>query len=259
MFRILLSAGIFMLAVTGVATPAQAQTSAHARHETLLCKRYQHIRTKNKRARQYVIRNDDYGHKHECIRNRDHGPNFTVTREGARVSRAKQVSYPNIFVGCSWGICSKHSGLPRRVKRVRKLVTSWSIRAHARGTWGAAYDIWFDRTRATSGQSRGAELMIWLDSRGFAPNRWPIVTVNHVRYHLAHWIARGHGVRWHYIQFRLVRDAHRVRNLNVKPFIRLAERDGLIKRNWWLANVEAGFEIWKRGVGLGTKSFSVRM
>ena len=139
------------------------------------------------------------------------------------------------------------------------LVTSWKLRERARGVWAASYDIWFDRERHIGGQARGAEIMIWLSSRGFGVNRWPVVRVHHVRYHLAHWVTRHNGKRWNYIQFNRVRSTALVRNLSVRPLIKLAERRGLISRRWWLTSVEAGFEIWKGGVGLKTKSFSVRM
>jgi hypothetical protein len=38
-----------------------------------------------------------------------------------------------------------------------------------------------------------------------------------------------------------------------------AERRGLMKRSWWLTSVEAGFEIWRGGVGLSTTQFSVHL
>lgn len=274
MYRVL-SVGLLLVAVTGgtiaaqaqpkvaaQAQPkaaAQAQPKARVTHTNVLCKPYQHIKTRSKKGPQYIIRNDNFGHKRECLKNRGNGPNFMVTRSGATVRHAEPVAYPNIFYGCSWGICTAHSGLPRRIGEVRSLVTSWSIRRHVSGTWGAGYDIWFDRGRRTTGQSKGAELMIWLDSRGFPPNRWPIVVVDHVRYHLAHWMTGSHGKRWNYIQFRRVHSAAHVTNIKVESFIRVAEHYGYIKPHWWLTSVEAGFEIWKGGVGLGTKSFSVRM
>jgi hypothetical protein len=50
-----------------------------------------------------------------------------------------------------------------------------------------------------------------------------------------------------------------VRNLNVLAFVRVAEGYGFIQPRWWLTSMEAGFEIWRGGVGLGTRSFSVRV
>ena len=86
-----------------------------------------------------------------------------------------------------------------------------------------------------------------------------MVPVHGVRYHLAHWVASHRGRRWTYVQFNRVRPTSEVRHLSVRQFIRVAEQHGLVKRHWWLSSVEAGFEIWRGGVGLKTKTFSVRM
>ncbi len=182
-----------------------------------------------------------------------------MVKSGATVRQVEPVAYPNIFVGCSWGICTSHSGLPRRADRIKALTTTWHTTQPSSGDWGAGYDIWFDRTPQTSGQSGGAELMIWLNSRGFGANTWPIVTVDHVQYHLAHWIARGDGKTWNYIQFRRVNSTTKVTNLDVKPLIAVAEAHGLISSHWWLTSVMAGFEIWRGGVGLGTTQYMVHI
>jgi Glycosyl hydrolase family 12 len=253
------AAGSALLAL-GAAQPAAAASAGHPARvapRAVLCGRYQHITTKANGVR-YVVRNDDYGHRGECIATAGRRPDFTVIRSGARIGQYEPAAYPNVFYGCSWGICTARSGLPRRVDTLRSLVTSWTLAEHAAGRWGAGYDIWFDRVRRTSGQSHGAELMIWLNSRGFGRNTWPVVVVGNARYHLAHWKAGPAGQKWNYIQFRAVRPTAKVKDLSVLPFIRVAERDGFIRPRWWLTSVEAGFEIWKGGVGLGTRSFSVR-
>lgn len=223
-----------------------------------LCKTYQHITVRHGGAA-YIVRNDNYGHDKECLANEGHTANFTVISSGARVRRAEPVAYPNIFTGCSWGVCSPHSVLPLRVDRIKSLVTTWHTITKARGTWGAGYDIWFARKPARSGQSSGAEMMIWLNSRGFGASTWPVVVIDHVRWHLEHWVTGGHGKRWNYIQFRRVSGASKVTGLRVKPFIAAAQRYRLIKRRWWMTSVEAGFEIWRGGVGLRTTQFMVRL
>ncbi len=272
-------ATVMWLAAAGAVLSGHHHHKPHAPHWRVMCGRYEHVaavrdvselrrRARGHRARQaaasrarahYVIRNDSYGHRRECIRSRRAGPNFTIVRSDAKVRHAEPVAFPNVFVGCSWGICSAHSGLPRRVSQLQSLVRSWAIRGRAGGVWAASYDIWFDRVRHTGGQARGAEIMIWLSSRGFGARGGQVVTVRRVRYHLAHWVTSHHGKRWTYVQFNRVRPTSRVRDLSVRRFIRVAERRGLIKRHWWLTSVEAGFEIWRGGVGLKTTTFSVRM
>ncbi len=255
-----LAAGITLIAALSVSAliPDTAQAKPINPRMSILCKPYQHIAV-TKGGVRYIIRNDNYGGRAECLRNHDAKPNFSVIKSGAKVGHYEPVAYPDIFVGCSWGICSKGSDLPRRADKIKRFRTTWHTTMRSKGTWGAGYDIWFDRTAAKSGQSSGAELMIWLNSKGFGANTWPTVKIDGFRWHLAHWVAKGHGKKWNYIQFRRVDSTSRVTNLNVKPFIAAAERDDLITSNWWLTSVEAGFEIWRGGVGLRTTQFTVHV
>ncbi|HUD39030.1 MAG TPA: hypothetical protein VMR14_19170 [Streptosporangiaceae bacterium] len=243
-------------------TTAMVTFSARAKpvspRTTVLCKAYQHI-TVTHAGRQYVVRNDNYGRQPECLRNQNGGTNFAIVSSGARVRRDEPVAYPNIFVGCSWGICTAHSGLPLRVSRIKSVVSTWHTRMRSAGAWSAGYDIWFDRKPSKSGQSGGAELMIWLNARGFGQDTAPEVTIDGRRWRLEHWVTSGHGKHWNYIQFRKVGGTSKVTNLNVKPFIALAEHLRYIQPQWWLTSVMAGFEIWRGGVGLRTTNFVVRL
>ena len=254
----LLHAGLTL--VTGTAIVFGGTVMAQAKnidtHDSLLCKSYQHI-TVSHGGTQYVVRNDNYGHLPECLRNTGGKPNFSVVASGAKVKHYEPVAYPNIFVGCSWGICTSHSHLPLRVSRIRSLVTSWHTKTKSTGTWSAGYDIWFDRHRSKSGQSGGAELMIWLNAHDFAAGKWPVVKVDGMRWYLEHWVTSGHGKHWNYIQFRRVQGTSKVSDLNVRPFIAVARKHKLIERRWWLTSVMAGFEIWRGGVGLRTTNFMV--
>jgi hypothetical protein len=245
-------------AVAAVMSTDAAQAKAPEVHTSTLCKNYGHMVVQRGDVH-YIVRNDNYGHFSECLTNRNGLPNFAVVRSGARGGLIEPVAYPNIFVGCSWGLCSPHTRLPMQVSKVKAVVTTWHTTMKAKGTWGAGYDIWFARRRAISGQSGGAELMIWLNSRGFGANTWPIVTVDHQQWHLEHWVTHGHGKKWNYIQFRRVQSTSKVTNLNVKAFMTAAERSGLMNRSWWLTSVEAGFEIWRGGTGLSTTQFAVHL
>jgi hypothetical protein len=61
------------------------------------------------------------------------------------------------------------------------------------------------------------------------------------------------------IIFRRVDPVWRVNHLHLRPFIRRAEHLGLLHKRWYLLNMEAGFEIWHGGRGLGTTKFWARM
>jgi hypothetical protein len=49
----------------------------------------------------------------------------------------------------------------------------------------------------------------------------------------------------------------KINKQNLKKFIAIAIRRGLIRRSWWLENIEAGFEVWRGGVGLASTRFRV--
>jgi hypothetical protein len=241
-----------------VVSVSAAQAKAPEAHTSTLCKSYEHI-VVQRRSEHYVVRNDNFGHFSECLANRNGSPNFAVVTSGARGGPIEPVAFPNIFVGCSWGICSPRTHLPLRVAKIKSLLTTWHTKAKAKGTWGAGYDIWFDRSPVTSGQSGGAELMIWLSSRGVSNNTGPVVKVNGQKWRLEHWVTHGHGKKWNYIQFRRVKPTDKVTKLDVRKFIATAQRRGLIHGSWWLTSVEAGFEIWRGGVGLRTTQFAVHI
>ena len=254
--RTTFSAVVVAVALASLAAP---RTGQHHSAATLLCGSYEHIVTAGARGTRYVVRNDNYGGRRECLRNSSGGPNFAVVASGARRAGQEPVAFPNIFRGCSWGVCSPDAGLPLQVGRLGALVTSWSTRQTRRGVWDAAYDIWFARHRCVSGQDGGAEMMIWLNSHGLRTGRGRVVTVDHRRWHLLRWRTGLGGKHWNYLQFSLVGGGFAVRRLSIGPFIALARRHRLIRPGWWLTSVEAGFEIWRGGTGLRTTGFSVRL
>jgi len=240
-----------VIAVTAVVAMApQAKI-----HTTMLCRPYQHITTAGGSGAGFVVRNDDFGGLPECLSNVNDWSNFKVRTSKADAGGAESMAYPNIFRGCSWGLCSPRSGLPARAGRLQKLSTSWYTTLHASGRWAAAYDIWFDRKNQITGQNNGAELMIWLNTRGFPADRAPIVRVDHTRWRVQRWVVIRGGKRWNYIQFRRVHPTNHVHRLGLVPFIRVCQRYGWIRPSWWLTSVEAGFEIWRGGAGLATTRF----
>ena len=61
---------------------------------------------------------------------------------------------------------------------------------------------------------------------------------------------------WNYIAYRRVTPTASVTNLNIKAFIDDSVTRGSTDPSWYLIDAEAGFEIWKGGMGLGETSFS---
>jgi cellulose 1,4-beta-cellobiosidase len=235
------------------AAPAAATTIRAA----TICRERGYERVTNSRGGHYVVKNDNYGGRPECIRIARRRPDFTVTRSGADSHGPEPMAYPFVLYGCSWGLCTPGSRLPARVRRVHRATASWSASERARGRWNAAFDIWFGRHRsAARTQARGAELMVWLNARREPAARSRIIRADHRRWHVYHWVTSHGGAHWTYIQVRAVRSVRHVRGLSLLPIIARMERMGLIRRRWWLLNIEAGFEIWRGGHGLATDSFS---
>ena len=118
----------------------------------------------------YIVRNDVFAHERECIRILRPGAGFVVVMSQAHSHRPDNDAYPEVIYGCAWGLCTKNSVLPRRVFRIRTLVTSWGASwRRAPGKFNAAYDIWFGHRPTIHGHALGAELMIWIGTKQFAP------------------------------------------------------------------------------------------
>ena len=170
--------------------------------------------------------------------------------------------YPFIYMGCHWGVCTARSGLPIQVSRIRpgSVTTSWhTTQPGGSSVYNAAYDIWFNRTPATSGRPDGAELMVWLVMHGPVHPAGVVVASGLVvgghRYDV--WVI--HRARRNMITYVMTSPATSVRHLDLAPLVADAVRWGSISTSWYLIAVEAGFELWFRGAGLATDSFSVRV
>jgi hypothetical protein len=220
-----------------------------------LCGKGQHITVQSWGGVRFTVRNDWFL-KPGCLVNQNAQANFQVSTGYAPDPSGKVVSYPDIFRGCSWGVCSPGARLPAQVSALGAPSVSWRTTESARGRWNAAFDIWFSKHFMTTGQAEGAELMIWLQIHKLASAKGaPIVLVGHNRYYLLHWIAKRGAASWNYIQFRRVRPTTEVSRLSLRPFIQRAEKHGWIKPTWWMDNVETGYEIWYGGKGLATSRF----
>jgi cellulose 1,4-beta-cellobiosidase len=265
----LLVLGGLLAAIMPALTPGSAASATTSKQ---LCRRYQHVSVhpaQVSRTDRYWVRNDFWGTGAMCMSNSGKQTNFTVTKAGRNQLNGAVMAFPYIFTGCSWGICTKDSGLPARASTLKDPQSSWSINAKAGGIWDASYDLWFSRHRITNGQARGAELMIWLNSSNIAPSSKKTIMVDGANWYFDTWKTpvRG-GFTWRYIQFRRVHPTSQVKNLNLGAFIRAAELikaprvqggGALVRPDWWLMNIEAGFELTRGGAGLATKSFSAHL
>jgi glycosyl hydrolase family 12 len=118
---------------------------------------------------------------------------FTITSSGISTSTNLNGNpndpgaYPEIYIGCHWNNCTStaFSHLPVQVSSITDARSELKTSQPTSGTYDAAYDIWFNQTPSTTGQPNGAELMIWLNSRGNiqpAGNPGTPVTIGGVTY-----------------------------------------------------------------------------
>ena len=139
------------------------------------------------------------------------------------------------------------------------VTSSWTTTQTPDGAYDVAYDIWFNRTPATSGAPDGGELMIWLAHRGgsqIAPAGAPVahVTIDGYPFTIRLWPdSRGYNR----ISYVMDQPARSVREFDVGGVIADATRRGYLAATSYLLNVQAGFEIWQGGRGLGTESFAL--
>lgn len=209
----------------------------------------------------YIVRNDVFFPERECIKLERRGAGFVVTQTHADSHVGDNEAFPEVIYGCEWGVCTKHTLLPRRISRIKALVTSWGASwRRARGKFNVAYDIWFGYLHTIHGHALGAEMMIWLGTKRFGtPVHAPMYRIDGVRWYYGRHKACSIYGCWNYILFRRVVPSTHAHHLGLLPFIHFAEHTRQISRRWFLKSIDVGFEIWQRGGGLAAHRFSVRM
>ena len=195
----------------------------------------------------------------ECISADTSTGAFSVTTAPNPVpTNGAPASYPSIYKGCHWGNCTVNSGLPIQVSNIASVNSSWNISTVA-GAWDASYDVWFNQTPTATGQPNGTEVMIWINHSG-APQPFGTqtgtVSINGSTW--AVWTGRpsGGGTNWNIISYVDTTPTNSV-NFDLKNFFTDAVARGSIQSNWYLIDVEAGFELWQGNAGMTSNSFSV--
>jgi hypothetical protein len=207
----------------------------------------------------YEVNNNNFAGKRECLAGTQDKTAFRVKASGAISNSAGSDAFPDIFVGCSWGVCSPNSWLPAKVSDLSGMKTTFDGTENASGIWGAGYDMFLDKQPIHDGQAQ-VESMIWLNSRGSynpASEDWPQMRLDGTMWWVMTWETSNGHQDWRYIQFRKVDPVTHVNNLPLGPFLDYIKQEGWIAPSWYLLNVDAGFEIWKGGSGLALTHFSL--
>lgn len=205
---------------------------------------------------EYVIQNNEWNSSAQQCITYTSGTAWSVsTANFALPTNGAPATYPSIYKGCHWGLCSTGSGLPIQVSNLGSATSSWSTVQPASGAYDVAYDLWFNSTPTTTGQPDGTEVMIWLNSRGgVQPFGSQTGTANVAGSNWNVWT--GQQTSWKIISYVLNPGATSVTNLDVKALINDAVARGSINPSHYFIDAEAGFEIWQGGQGLATNSFS---
>ena len=208
-------------------------------------------------ANSYVVQNNVWGGGSQTMTVEKASGNFSVkaTSHNAALNGAP-AAYPSVFKGCHWGNCTDNSGMPKKVASILHANSSWVTVQPALGIYNAAYDLWLNQSPTTQGKPDGAELMIWLSYKpGIQPTGVKIaqdVVIAGTKWEI--WYGSGSPSTISYV--RSVATTA-VSNLDLKAFLVDSKNRGYIQSNWYLMDVEAGFEVWQNGVGLGSRTFNV--
>jgi Glycosyl hydrolase family 12 len=213
----------------------------------------------------YAVDNDEWGSSAPESITTAGNASFTVASSSIHnATNGAPGGYPSIYSGCHWGSCTR-GGLAANpvpvsaLTRPGTVTTSWNTtQPGGSAAYDVAYDIWFNQTPATTGQPNGAELMIWLNHHGAVqPFGSPVGTasINGVSYRV--W--EGAQPWGDTVSYVMAHPVTSVRHLDVGGLAADAASRGYIKKSWYLIDVEAGFELWRGGAGLASKSFSVKL
>ncbi|MFF9241449.1 cellulose binding domain-containing protein [Streptomyces sp. NPDC014801] len=242
--------GVLLTVLAALAALAALLVSAPpAAADTTLCEAFATTTVQGR----YIVQNNRWGTSDtQCV---------TATSSGFRVDQADgsvptngaPKSYPSIFNGCHYTVCSPGTALPAQLGTISRAPTSISYSYVSNAVYDAAYDIWLDPTPRTDGVNR-TEIMIWFNKVGsvqpvgsavgnatVAGRSWQVWSGNNGSNDVLSFVAPSAIGSW---------------SFDVMDFVRQAVSRGLAQNSWYLTSVQAGFEPWQNGAGLAVTSFS---
>jgi len=217
-------------------------------------------------SKKYVVQNNVWNDVNgsNCMNVDDQTGNFSITSANHnKATNGAPAAYPSIFQGCHWGNCSNNSSMPVQVSAITSATTSWSTTQPGSGTYDVAYDIWFNQQTTTTGQPNGAEMMIWLNHQGsiqpVGSLRASNVSLAGTTWNVWEGQSSGGGTNWNVVSYVRTSGTTSVSNLDFLALTKDGVSRGYISTSWYLIDVEAGFEPWVGGAGLGSSGFSVNL
>lgn len=179
---------------------------------------------------------------------------FTITTEnGSAPTNGAPLGYPSVYAGVHYGNASTGTNLPIQLGQINSATTSIDYNYVTGGTWDAAYDIWLDPTPKTTGVNN-QEIMVWFNHQGpIQPVGSPVgsTTINGKTFTV--WDgSNGQNNVMSYVANQPIE----VWTFDAMDFIDHTATMESITDSWYLTSIQAGFEPWSGGVGLGVDSFS---
>lgn len=238
------------MVVASLATlAALLSTAPAAQADTTLCEPFATTTVQGR----YVVQNNRWGSSTtQCITATESGFRI-VQADGSVPTNGAPKSYPSVFNGCHYTICSPGTALPARLSGISSAPTGISYSYVNNAVYDAAYDIWLDPTARTDGVNR-TEIMVWLNKVGsiqpvgsqvgtatVAGRPWQVWSGNNGSNDVLSFVAPSAISSW---------------NFDVMDFVRQAVERGLARDDWYLTSVQAGFEPWQNGTGLAVTAFS---
>ncbi|GID91517.1 hypothetical protein ACFQFC_10005 [Amorphoplanes digitatis] len=198
----------------------------------------------------YYVQNNVWGSTAtQCINVTSSG--FQITRQDG-VNASGPVSYPSIFLGCHYTLCSPGMRTPRQISGISSARSSISY-TFTNAKYVAAYDIWLDPTPKTNGVNQ-QEIMIWFNksttpqpigsvtgTASVGGRSWQVWTGNNGKNNVISYVSTSAISSW---------------SFDVKAFLNDSIARGHGSSSWYLTSIQAGFEPWAGGIGLTVNSFS---
>ncbi|GAB3171563.1 cellulose binding domain-containing protein [Micromonospora palomenae] len=217
--------------------------------DTQICEQFGSTVIQNR----YVVQNNRWGTTaQQCINVTSTGFEIT-TQNGSNPTNGAPTAYPSVFFGCHYTNCSPGTNLPIQVSQISSATSSIAYKYVSGAIYNASYDIWLDPTPKRDGVNQ-MEIMIWLNRQGsIQPIGSPVGTTTLVGRTWEVW--RGSNGSNNVISY-VAPSPITSMNFSVLDFINDVKNRGAITSSWYLTSIQAGFEPWQGGAGLGVTSFS---
>jgi len=199
----------------------------------------------------YYVQNNAWGTTAaHCINVTSNG--FRITTQQGNNTNGP-VSYPSMFLGCHYTLCSPGMRAPRQISGISSARSSISYTFVNNARYAAAYDIWMDPTPRTNGNAQH-EIMIWFNkSLTVQPIGSVVGTASVGGRSWQVWSgSNGSNTVLSYVSASALSSW----SFDVKAFLNDSIARGRGSSSWYLTSIQAGFEPWAGGVGLTVNSFS---